>query len=150
MADEPAQEQPDGGYEMVVERGKVREFARATMSHNPEYLDDPVPVAPVTFLQTASFWAPANAARPSGAGGMNLARVLHGGQEFVFFGPPPRSGTKLTVSSRLDKEYEKEGRRGGTMKFAESVTSFVDEHGRLVAESRAIVIETGKAPTEDA
>jgi hypothetical protein len=149
MAEEPDQTSRDSGYEMVVERGKIREFARATMSHNPEYLDDPAPVAPVTFLQTSSFWAPANAPRASGAGGMNLARVLHGGQEFVFYGPPPRAGTKLRVSSRLDKEYEKEGRRGGTMKFAESVTSFVDDDGRLVAESRAIVIETGKAPTEE-
>jgi hypothetical protein len=81
---------------------------------------------------------------------MNLARVLHGGQEFVFFGEPPRAGARLKVTMRLDKEYEKEGRRGGTMKFAETVTSFIDESGKLVAEGRATIIETGKAPTEEA
>jgi hypothetical protein len=150
MPDESAPGPGPDGYEMVVERGKIREFARATMSHNPAYLDDPVAVSPPTFLQTASFWAPPAGPNPSGAGGMNLARVLHGGQEFVFFGPPPRAGARLTVTSRLDKEYEKEGRRGGTMKFVESVTSFFDETGKLVAESRATIIETGKAPTEEA
>jgi hypothetical protein len=150
MPDEAASATPEGGYEMVVERGKIREFARATMTHNPEYLDDPVAVSPPTFLMASSFWTPRDAAPASGAGGMNLARVLHGGQEFVFFGPPPRAGARLTVTSRLDKQYEKEGRRGGTMKFAESVTSFFDAAGKLVAESRSTVIETGKAPTEEA
>ena len=61
---------------------------------------------------------------------MNLARVLHGGSEFVFFGPPPRAGARLTTTSRLDKQYEKEGRRGGTMKFAETVQEFFDESGQ--------------------
>jgi N-terminal half of MaoC dehydratase len=149
MPDEAVAGSGPDGYEMVVERGKIREFARATMADSPDYLDDPVPVSPPTFLQTSSFWAPRTAASVSGAGGMNLARVLHGGQEFVFFGPPPRAGAKLTVTSRLDREYEKEGRRGGTMKFAETVTSFFNEAGRLVAESRATIIETGKAPTEE-
>ena len=149
MPDEAA-EPGHPGYEMAVERGKIREFARATMSHNPEYLEDPIPVSPPTFLQTSAFWAPHDAPPANGSGGMDLARVLHGGQEFVFFGPPPRAGATLRVSARLDKEYEKEGRRGGTMRFRETVTSFVDEHGRLVAESRATVIETGRAPTEDA
>ncbi|MFI5053577.1 MAG: MaoC family dehydratase N-terminal domain-containing protein [Acidimicrobiia bacterium] len=148
MAEEPAGQERQG-YEMVVERGKIREFALATMTHNPEYLDDPVAVSPPTFLQTAAFWAPEGATSPSGMLDMNLARVLHGGQEFVFFGPPPRAGTKLTTESRVDKVYEKEGRRGGTMKFAETVTSFFDESGNLVAESRATIIETGKAPTEE-
>jgi hypothetical protein len=137
-------------YEMVVERGKIREFAQATMTRNPEYLDDPVAVSPPTFLVTSSFWAPRDVSPVSGSGGMNLARVLHGGQEYVFFGEPPRAGTKLTTSSRLDKQYEKEGRRGGTMKFVELVTSFFDESGKLVAESRSTVIETGQAPTEAA
>ena len=42
MPEETASTPGTGGYEMVVERGKIREFARATMTHNPEYLDDPV------------------------------------------------------------------------------------------------------------
>ena len=45
--------------------------------------------------------------------------------------------------------YEKEGKRGGTMTFIEMVTEFSDESGKVVAESKNVLIITGKAPTED-
>ena len=35
----------------------------------------------------------------------------------------------------VDEVYEKEGKRGGTMRFAEIVTEFRDETGKLVAEA---------------
>jgi N-terminal half of MaoC dehydratase len=149
MVDESVSGTYQPGYEMEVERGKIREFARATMSRNPDYLDDPVAVIPPTFLMSSGFWAPPGSPAPAAALNMNLARTLHGGQEFVFYGPPPRAGAKLTTTSRVDKVYEKEGRRGGTMRFAEAVTEFRDEGGKLVAESRTTVIETGKAATAE-
>jgi acyl dehydratase len=149
MVDESVIGERQPGYEMEVERGKIREFARATMSRNPDYLDDPDAVSPPTFLITSSFWAPPGSANPAAGLNINLARLLHGGQEFVFFGPPPRVGAKLSAESRVDKVYEKEGRRGGTMRFAETVTEFRDETGKVVAESRTTLIETGKAPTEE-
>jgi hypothetical protein len=43
--------------------------------------------------------------------------------------------------------YEKEGKRGGTMRFTEVVTEFRDASGVLVAESRSTTIETSKAAT---
>ena len=52
----------------------------------------------------------------------------------------------LTAQSRIDRVYEKEGKRGGSMIFAETVTEYRDETGRIVAESRSTLIETGKAP----
>jgi N-terminal half of MaoC dehydratase len=149
MVDESVIGKNQPGYEMEVERGKIREFARATMSRNPDYLDDPVAVIPPTFLISSGFWAPPDSPNPAASLNINLARLLHGGQEFVFYGPPPRAGAKLTTASRVDKVYEKEGRRGGTMRFAETVTEFRDEGGKLVAESRTTLIETGKAPTEE-
>jgi hypothetical protein len=77
---------------------------------------------------------------------IDLRRLLHGGQEYVFHGPPPRARTELTFQTRVDKIYEKEGKRGGTMTFVEAVTEFRDASGRLVAEARSTAIETGKAP----
>jgi len=136
-------------FEMPVERGKVREFARATMSSRPEYFDDPRTVCPVTFLVTTEFWAPPEGHAVGGAVQLDPERVLHGGQEFVFHGPPPRAGTTLVAQARVDRIYEKTGRRGGTMTFVEVVTDFKDEGGTLVAESRSIVIETGVAPPKD-
>jgi hydroxyacyl-ACP dehydratase HTD2-like protein with hotdog domain len=77
-----------------------------------------------------------------------MRRVLHGGQEFIFHGPPPRAGTKLTAQTRIEDIYEKEGKRGGTMTFVVGVTEFRDEQGNLVAESRGTTIETGRAPRQ--
>ena len=134
-------------FDLVVERGKVREFARATKSENPEYLDDPAPVSPPTFLVSSVFWAPPGANR-WGSLKLDMRRVLDGGREFVFHGPPPEAGAKLTAQSRVDNIYEKEGKRGGTMTFVETVQEFRDEAGNVVAEMRSTAIETGKPPTE--
>ena len=49
-------------FELSVERGKIREFARATGSSSPEYLDAANPVVPPTFLATVVFWQPPEAA----------------------------------------------------------------------------------------
>ena len=54
----------------------------------------------------------------------------------------------LTGVARIDRVYEKQGKRGGTMVFTEVVTEFRDAGGRLVAESRSTLIETSKAATE--
>jgi hypothetical protein len=79
---------------------------------------------------------------------LDMRRVLDGGREFVFRGPPPTAGTKLTSQTRVDDIYEKEGKRGGTMTFVVTVQEFRDEAGELVAEMRSTAIETGKPPTE--
>ena len=149
MVDQSAVGRTTEPFEMEVERGKIREFARATMSRNPDYLDDPLAVSPPTFLMTSAFWGSPEQASPLAGLDVNLARILHGGQEFTFHGPPPRAGSKLTAQSRIDAIYEKEGRRGGTMTFIEAVTEFRDESGKVVAESKNVIIETGKAPTEE-
>jgi hypothetical protein len=127
-------------FTMDVERGKIREFARATRSSNPEY-DGDRPVAPVTFLTTAFFWQDTES-NPWRAVAMDLRRGLHAEQEYVFHGPPPRAGTRLTGRSRIASIYEKQGRRGGTMTFVVMVTEFRDESGRLVAEARMTGLET--------
>ena len=43
-------------------------------------------------------------------------------------------GAKLTTESWIDSVYEKEGKRGGTMRFAEMVTEYKDQTGTVVAE----------------
>ena len=147
MVDKSVIGQRSEPYEMVVERGKIREFARATMSRNPDYLDDPFAVSPPTFLMTSAFWA--TGGNPTASLDIDLTRLLHGGQEFTFYGPPPRAGTKLTATGVVKDIYEKEGKRGGTMTFIEMATEFSDESGTVVAESKNVLIITGKAPTED-
>jgi len=147
MVDKSAVGETGEAFGMTVERGKVREFARATKSENPEYLDDAAPVSEPTFLVSSVFWAPPGANR-WGKLKLDMRRVLDGGREFVFHGPPPVAGTKLTAQTRVDDIYEKEGKRGGTMTFVVTVQEFRDEAGDLVAEMRSTAIETGKPPTE--
>ena len=148
MADKSAIGSTGESYEMVVDRSKIRELARATKSQNPAYLGDPEPVSTPTFLMSSAFWnLPGNS--PITQVGLDLRRILHGGQEFVFHGPPPRAGTKLTVTPRIEDIYEKEGKRGGTMTFVVAVEEFRDEQGNLVAESRSTAIETGRAPQKE-
>lgn len=136
-------------FRMVVEEGKVREFARATKSSHAAYLADggPQSTSPVTFLASSAFWQGPESS-PWGQAKLNWARILHGEQEFTFPGPPPAAGTVLTAEARIDKVYEKEGKRGGTMAFVEVVTEYRDETGSVVAEARSTIIETSQAPSE--
>ena len=134
-------------FRVVVEEGKVREFARAVNSSNPAYVAEGQPQAtsPVTFLASSVFWQGPEAS-PWGDAELNWERILHGEQEFVFPGPPPAAGTELTAEARIDRVYEKEGKRGGTMTFVEAVTEYRDPSGAVVAESRSTIIETSQAP----
>ena len=128
-------------FEMEIERGKIREFARATFSADPSYLDDPAPVVPPTFLTTMGFWSSADA-DPWAAVRMDQSRGLHAEQEYVFHGPPPRAGTRLTATSRIESVTSKPGRRGGELTFVVMVTEFRDPSGALVAEARLTGVET--------
>jgi N-terminal half of MaoC dehydratase len=130
---------------MPLERGKIREFARACYDDNPEYVDAATPPVPPTFLTTRNFWMSA-ATSPLARVGLDLRRLLHGGEEYVFHGPPPRAGEELTFQTRVDKIYEKEGKRGGTMTFVETVVEFRDTDDRLRVECRSTAIETGRPP----
>jgi hypothetical protein len=136
-------------FTMAVELGKIREFARATKSKNPAYQGSPGdrPVSPGTFLASSAFWQTPES-NPMRGVKRNLSRILHGEQEFVFNGPPPRAGDVLTGTTRVEKVFEKEGKRGGTMTFTVTVTEFRDADGRVVAESRSTGIETSKPATE--
>ena len=131
-------------YEMVVERGKIAEFAAAMQSQNPAYAG-PDAIVPPTFLMSSSLWAPEGAAVDVG---FDRRRLLHGEQEFIFHGPPPRAGQVLKVSDQIVERYEKPGKRGGMMRFAVVVTEYRSEEGTLVAEARKTLIET--APRGDA
>src|SRR4051812_1470275 len=86
-----------------VERGKVREFARAVRAEHSDYAGDE-PVVPPTFLTSMMHWEPDVAgANPWHALQVDQQRGLHAEQEYVFFGPPPRAGTRLFCKSRIER-----------------------------------------------
>ena len=134
-------------FELVVELGKVREFARATHVQDPTYLQSAEPAITPTFLVSAAHWAPHERALLERIPG-EPSRRLHGEQEFSFPGSPPRAGDRLRGRSRIDAAYEREGRRGGRLRFYVLETTFCDERGALVAVARTTVVETARAPAE--
>jgi acyl dehydratase len=79
-----------------------------------------------------------------GGGGGNLTRVLHGEQRFVYH-KPMTPGMRLRVTSHPGKSWEKEGKRGGTMRFSETISEYRDENGDLVTTAISVGIVTGKA-----
>jgi MaoC dehydratase-like protein len=132
-------------FELDVERGKVREFARAVRATHPAFFDGEQPVVPPTFLTTMFFWeANVDGANPWLRVQMDQKRGMHAEQEYVFHGPPPRAGTRLHCRSRITQIFEKQGKRGGTLRFAVMVTEFRDSDGKLVAEAKLTGVETEK------
>jgi hypothetical protein len=94
----------------------------------------------LTTAQTT--WEPIDDS-PLAAVGFSQARLLHGEEEYVLHGRLPCAGEVLRVTARVAERFEKEGRRGGRMRFAVIVHEFHDEGGVLLAEQRTTLIETG-------
>jgi hypothetical protein len=133
-------------FEMVVELGKVREFARVTRAEDGSYFETDDPVIPPTFLIASAHWSSSELALLDGVG--DPERRLHGEQSFEFHGPPPRAGTRLTASPYIESAYERDGRRSGRLRFYVLATEFSDEQGRPVATARMTVVETQRAPQD--
>jgi acyl dehydratase len=132
---------------MHIERGKIREFAKAIKEDDPLYFDEEYAkreaggvMPPVTFLRTVEHWHDGEG-RPRMP--MDLKRALHGEQEFEFL-KPIFVGDVLTAVSRITDVYEKVGKRGGTMTFVVTETEFTNQRGEVVARARQVSIETGQ------
>lgn len=125
-------------WEVVVERGKIAEFADAMLSDEPAYRG-PDAIIPPTFLTSAARWAPPGVRVNVG---FDRKRLLHGEQEYTFHGALPGAGDVLSAQERVVERFSKPGKRGGTMRFATVVTEYRDAAGALVAEAKATFIET--------
>ena len=140
---------PAEPFRMVVEEGKIREFARATRSRSAEHLRPRDPVSPVTFLACCALWMGEENSAWQGVT-RDFANILHGEQEFSFHGPPPVAGTELIGLQSIDRTYEKVGARGGAMTFTEVVTRFTNpssERTMVEMRIRSIHKHPGSAAT---
>jgi acyl dehydratase len=132
-------------YVVTVERGKIKEFARAIGDSSPLYLDDRVGqasewgdiVAPPTFLTTFR-----DDTHDTGAFlrelGTDISRILHGEQEFEIH-RPIRPGETFLCRSRVVDIYEKSGKTG-PMAFVVRETSITDTTNDIVAVARHITV----------
>ena len=89
-------------YEMDVERGKIREFARAMHAPVPEFVEGRNPIVPATFLVTTAYTWGYTLERPRGTVferiDHDLSVPLHAEESFEFHGEPPRAGVKSYTS----------------------------------------------------
>ena len=133
-----------------IERGKIHEFANSILDDNLLYHDEeaaraaglPSVVAPPTFSSASAFF-PEKAGRGGAAGaGLDMRFVLHGGQELLYE-RPIFAGDVLRAEPGETKSYEKDGKRGGKMKFIETELLYRDQSGQVVLRVRNTLIQTG-------
>ncbi|HKD68243.1 MAG TPA: MaoC family dehydratase N-terminal domain-containing protein [Candidatus Binataceae bacterium] len=138
-------------FSMPIEWGKVREFARAIKDPNPAYLDSDfaarvhggIPIPP-TFLMTSMAWE-----IPEWESGrvieLDYSNGVHGEQEFQLL-RPIFVGDVLSWTQRIADIHEKDGARGGKMKFAVIEGNYFNQRGEQVAISRSVMIEFPPRP----
>jgi hydroxyacyl-ACP dehydratase HTD2-like protein with hotdog domain len=74
--------------------------------------------------------------------GVDIGRLLHGEASWEFE-RPLRLDDRLTATSKVTGVTSREGKRGGTMSFITTETTFRDQDGAPVATRRDTLIETG-------
>ncbi len=119
-------------------------FSIASAHWNPNYflrgvrrIPEPTPQLAVPASK------PSGEEKKRGGGGANLTRVLHGEQRFEYHRLVV-PGMVLTATTRPGKSWEKQGRRGGQMRFSEAITEYRDETSELIVTETSVGIVTGQ------
>ena len=146
-----AQRETEITFELPVERDKVQEFALAVGEDNSVLLDPeaartlgfPDVLAPPTFTVTQIFAVPREEREKRLGANLDYGRVLHGEQEFTY-SRLPFAGEVLSGRMRISKDFTKQGRRGGDMRFVTYESTFTDAEGEHVLTAYYTLIETAK------
>ena len=80
--------------------------------------------------------------KSAGAGG-NAAGLLHAEQHFEYH-RHLKPGDVLSATSKAGKTWEKEGKKGGKLMFAEAVTEYRDQSGELVITATGVSVITSR------
>jgi acyl dehydratase len=130
-------------FEVAVEAGRLRFFAKATGQTDPLYLDDAaaraaghpgLPVPP-TFLFCLEMESPDPAAIRNLLG-MDYRRLLHGEQGFTYH-RMVHAGDVLRFEQRIADIYDK---KNGALEFVERITRITNQRGEHVADLRAVTV----------
>jgi hypothetical protein len=140
-------------FELPIERGAIKDFALAVGEDNPVFFEPdaamaeglPEIVAPPTFTLRQIFPVPREERERRLGTNLDYARVLHGEQEFLYR-RLPASGEMLKGRLRVSKDFEKEGKRGGAMRFVTYESIFTDSEGEEVLRAYYTLIQTAKDP----
>ncbi|HET7482904.1 MAG TPA: MaoC family dehydratase N-terminal domain-containing protein [Actinomycetota bacterium] len=139
-------------FELPVTAEAIEDFALAVgEDNNPLFFDSqaareagfPDVLAPPTFTTRQIFPVPRDERERRLGANLDYARVLHGEQEFVY-NRLPVAGETLTGTMRISKDFEKEGKRGGSMRFVTYETKFTDADGGEVLTAYYTLLQTAK------
>ena len=123
-------------FPLPVERGKVREFARALLDDEP--VDDGA--VPLTFVVASGHYRDDLPLFESL--GFDIRRMLHGESSWEYLAPV-HVGDELTGRRRVVDVTTRPGRRGGDMTLVTFEIEFVNQHGDAVLRERDVLIQTG-------
>jgi acyl dehydratase len=130
-------------FQVEVEKGRLRFFAKATGQTDPVYIDESaardaghpgLPVPP-TFLFCLEMEAP-NPAAIRELLGMDYRSLLHGEQGFSYHAMA-YAGDTLTFRQRIDDIYDK---KNGALEFVVRKTRVSNQRDELVAELRCVTV----------
>ena len=130
-------------FQVEVEKGRLRFFAKATGQTDPIYTDEAaardagypgLPVPP-TFLFCLEMEAP-NPAAIRELLGMDYRSLLHGEQGFSYHAMA-YAGDTLTFRQRIEDIYDK---KNGALEFVVRKTRVSNQRDELVAELRCVTV----------
>jgi N-terminal half of MaoC dehydratase len=137
-------------FNIGVERGPIRLFAKAIGETDPRYLDvgaaraqgHPDLLAPPTFLVGLAAMENTDAMTAIFNAGGDLRRLLHGEQAMDYF-RDAHAGDQLRCGSRIGRVYEK---RGGELEFVELQTDVTDTvNGQRVVSMTSVLVFNNRA-----
>jgi hydroxyacyl-ACP dehydratase HTD2-like protein with hotdog domain len=130
-------------FTVDVEKGRLRFFAKAIGETNPIYIDESAAVkagyralpAPPTIPFSLDMDGP-ELLPVIGVLQLDIARVLHGSQEFEYHASIC-AGDRITVTSRISDIFDK---KGGALEFVVMESSYSNQDGDLVAQARNTLV----------
>ncbi len=151
-----------------IEAGHIILFARSVGDANPIYYDAAAAAAtepghiipPPTFVQSSAQFTEGYSLRPvigepwfgSGKEPTGVQRESSGGgggtgfhaEQHYEYHAPIQPGDTLRAVDKPGKTWEREGRRGGTLKFSESITEYYNQNDVLVVTARSVGVQTSR------
>ena len=135
--------------ELPVERGKIREFARATFTVDPVHTQEAAARAAgfVGVAATATYAVSAGHYRDQQAFvkslGMAIDRIVVGTVSWVYTRVLV-AGDTLTASRVVESDESRVG-KSGPMRIVTLRTDFVDQRGVVALVQREVLIERGRS-----
>ncbi|MBH0118742.1 MaoC family dehydratase N-terminal domain-containing protein [Rhodococcus sp. CX] len=132
-----------------IERGKIREFVRATFTTDPAHSDRDAAQAagfadvPATLTHTVVAGHQRDQRKFVDTLGLALERVVVGSVKWTYL-RPLIAGDHVVGTRRIVDDVQREGKRGGSMRIVTLETEYVDTDGDPVVRLEEVLIERGE------